>query len=215
MDRFEDGDLIIVRGGPAGAWQNNIYLLIDRATGEAAFVDAPDEPEKAVALAEAAGVRPAKILLTHSHADHTAGLAALKARFGCRLYADPAEPWLPEEQLDEPVRHGQEIRLGNVVLRVLSVPGHTPGSTAYVAGRSAFVGETLFPGGPGRSQSPEALRQEIASIVAYLYTLPDDTVVYPGHGPTTTIGESKAEYAVFASRPHPPDLCGDVRWLES
>ncbi|GBD24364.1 Hydroxyacylglutathione hydrolase GloC [bacterium HR29] len=215
MDRFEDGDLVILRAGPAGAWQNNIYLVIDRTTGEAAFIDAPDEPEKAIAAAEAAGVHPTKILLTHSHPDHTAGLDALKARFGCRLYAHAAEPWLKEGQLDEPVQHGQEIRVGNVAFRVLSVPGHTPGSTAYVAGKSAFVGDTLFPGGPGRSQSPELLRQEIASIVTHLYALPDDTVVYPGHGPTTTIGESKAEYAVFASREHPPDLCGDVRWLES
>lgn len=215
MDRFEDGDLLIVWAGPAGAWQNNIYLVIDRATNEAAFIDAPEEPEKAIAAAESLGVRPAKILLTHSHGDHTAGIDALKARFGCRLYADAAEPWLKEGQLDEPVHDGQEIRVGNLAFRVLSVPGHTPGSTAYVFGKSAFVGDTLFPGGPGRTQSPESLRQEIASIVTQLYSLPDDTVVYPGHGPPTTIGESKAEYAVFASREHPPDLCGDVLWLES
>lgn len=215
MDRFEDGDLLIVRAGPAGAWQNNIYLVIDRATNEAAFIDAPDEPEKAIAAAESLGVRPAKILLTHSHGDHTAGIDALKAHFGCRLYADAAEPWLTEGQLDEPVHHGEEVRVGNLSFRVLSVPGHTPGSTTYVCGKSAFVGDTLFPGGPGRTQSPELLRQEIASIVTHLYSLPDDTVVYPGHGPPTTIRESKAEYAVFASREHPPDLCGDVLWLES
>ncbi len=215
MDRFEDGDLIIVRGGPAGAWQNNIYLLIDRETNEAAFVDAPDEPEKSIALAEELGVRPSKILLTHSHGDHTAGIDALKERFGCLVYASAAEPWLKEGQLDEPVEHDSVVHVGRLPFRVLSVPGHTPGSTAYVYNLSAFVGDTLFPGGPGRTQSPELLRQEIASIVTHLYTLPDETVIYPGHGPTTTIGKSKEEYAVFASREHPPDLCGDVLWLES
>ena len=98
------------------------------------------------------------------------------------------------------------------MLRALSVPGHTPGSTTYVTGRHAFVGDTLFPGGPGRTASNEALKQEIVSITAHLYSLPDDTVIYPGHGDRTTIGASKAEYAVFAVKPMPDDLHGDVTW---
>ncbi|MBE0611284.1 MAG: hypothetical protein IH609_18020, partial [Dehalococcoidia bacterium] len=93
--------------------------------------------------------------------------------------------------------------------------GHTPGSTTFVCGKSAFVGDTLFPGGPGRSKDNAALQQEIQSITTRLYDLPDDTTIYPGHGAITTIGESKAEYAVFAAKKHAPDLCGDVNWLES
>ncbi|MCZ2111671.1 MAG: MBL fold metallo-hydrolase [Dehalococcoidia bacterium] len=212
METVRDGDLEIRMAGPAGAYANNLYLVIDRATGEAAFIDAPDEPEKSIALAREAGVRPAHILLTHSHMDHTAGLDHLRRHFNCTLHADAREPWLKEGQIDAAVAHGDEIKIGNLIFRVLSVPGHTPGSTTYVCGQHAFVGDTLFPGGPGRSSSNEALRQEIASIETHLYALPDETHVYPGHGNRTTIGASKAESAAFRARPLPAGLSGDVTW---
>lgn len=214
MERIQDGDLEIVVAGPAG-FGNNIYVVVDRATGEAAFVDAPDELEKSIEAAEAAGVRPSKILLTHSHGDHTASIDALKERYGCRVYGDVREPWLKDGQLDEPVSHGDEVAVGNLRFKVLSVPGHTPGSVTFLTGKRAFVGDTLFPGGPGRSRDNAALQQEIASIKEHLYALPDDTVVHPGHGDRTTIGASKAEYAIFAAKQHPADLHGDVSWTES
>ena len=94
-------------------------------------------------------------------------------------------------------------------------PATPPASIAFVHGKHAFVGDTLFPGGPGNSRTHETLLQEIESITTRLYALPDETIVWPGHGDRTTIGASKAEYAVFASRKHDPDLHGDVLWLES
>jgi glyoxylase-like metal-dependent hydrolase (beta-lactamase superfamily II) len=215
METYEDGNLKILAAGPAGSFANNIYVVVDRETNEAAFIDAPDEPEKAIAVAESAGVTPATILLTHSHGDHTAGLDALQARYGCKLVAGSQEVGLRPGQVDEGVAHGEVVKVGNLAFRVLSVPGHTPGSTTFVCGKSAFVGDTLFPGGPGHSRSNELLKQEIASITSHLYALPDDTTIYPGHGAITTIGASKTEYAVFASKEHPADLHGDVNWLES
>ncbi len=214
MEKLVDGDLGIVRAGPAG-FGNNIYIVIDEASGEAAFIDAPDEVEKSVAAVEFAGVEPSTILLTHSHPDHTASIAALKERYGCRLIADPLEPWIPEGQLDEAISDGDTVRVGGLAFEVVSIPGHTPASIAFIHGDHAFVGDTLFPGGPGHSRSNELLQQEIESITTRLYTLPDETTVWPGHGGETTIGASKAEYAVFASRDHAPDLHGDVAWLES
>ena len=212
METIRDGNLEIVAAGPAGNFGNNVYVVIDRATDEAVFIDAPGEPEVSIAAAEGAGVRPSRILLTHSHGDHTAGLSELKAHFGCKLLADPKEPWLKDGDADGSVAHGDEIKVGNLVLRALSVPGHTPGSTTYLVGKHAFVGDTLFPGGPGRTASNEALRQELASITAHLHTLPDDTVIYPGHGDRTTIGASKAEAAAFLGKPIPAELKGDVTW---
>jgi hydroxyacylglutathione hydrolase len=97
----------------------------------------------------------------------------------------------------------------------VSVPGHTPGSVTFLHGTHAFVGDTLFPGGPGRTASNQNLQQELESITTRLYALPDETVVYPGHGARTTIGESKVEYEVFASKEHDPDLHGDVNWHTS
>lgn len=214
METLEDGNLKVVVAGPAG-FGNNIYVVIDKETGESAFVDAPDEPDQSIAAAEGAGTRPSAILLTHGHGDHTASIEVLKQRYGCKLYASGSEVGLKPGQLDVAVDHGDEVAVGNLRFRVLHVPGHTPGSLTYVHGKSAFVGDTLFPGGPGHSRSNELLQQEIASITTHLYALPDDTTILPGHGDRTTIGESKAEYEVFASKEHDADLHGDVLWLES
>jgi glyoxylase-like metal-dependent hydrolase (beta-lactamase superfamily II) len=84
-----------------------------------------------------------------------------------------------------------------------------------LAGKFLFSGDTLFPGGPGRTNTPEDLQQSIASITSVLFALPDSTEVLPGHGEGTTIGAAKDEYAVFAAKEHPAALCGDVTWAES
>ena len=214
MERIEDGDLIVYTAGPVG-FGNNIYLVVDRVTNEAAFIDAPGEPAENAAVAEAAGVRPSAILLTHSHGDHTPAIEGLRAMYGCKVYADAREPWLKPGQLDVAVAHDDEISVGGLRFRAISVPGHTPGSTTFVTGKHAFVGDTLFPGGPGNSRSNALLQQEIASITTHLYALPGDTHVWPGHGAKTTIAASEVEYAVFAAKPHAADLHGDVNWLNS
>ncbi len=214
MERVEDDGLAVVIAGPAG-FGNNIYIIIDTGTNEAAFVDAPDDVAQSIAAADGANVRPSKILLTHSHGDHTASIDKLKERYGSVLYGDAREPWLKDGQLDHAVTHGDEVRVGDLAFKVISVPGHTPGSTTYVHALHAFVGDTLFPGGPGRSANADALRQEIDSIERELYALPEATTIYPGHGPRTTIGLSKREFADFAAREHDPDLHGDVLWADS
>jgi len=215
MEKLSDGDLEVIATGPAGNFGNNIYLVIDRATNEAAFIDAPGEPEKSIAAAQSAGVRPSKILLTHSHMDHTASIDRLKQEYGCQLVASAQETGLADGQVDVAVEDGQEVKVGNLAFRVVSVPGHTPGSTTYLYGTHAFVGDTLFPGGPGRTGSNANFQRELESITTRLYALPDETVIYPGHGDRTTIGESKAEYAIFAAKKHDPDLHGDVLWATS
>jgi glyoxylase-like metal-dependent hydrolase (beta-lactamase superfamily II) len=214
MQRIDDDNLAIFVGGPVG-FGNNIYILLDRATGEAAFIDAPGSAEENAAVAEEAAVRPGTILLTHGHFDHTPGIDGLKLKYGAKLCAVPGEPGVKPEQIDVPVSHGDTLRVGNLEVRAIHNPGHTPGSVTYVVGKHAFTGDTLFPGGPGRTASNELLQQEIRSITTLLYPLPDETRVWPGHGDSTTIGASKQEYAVFASREHPPDLHGDVLWLTS
>ncbi|MBE0610614.1 MAG: MBL fold metallo-hydrolase, partial [Dehalococcoidia bacterium] len=168
METFRNGDLEIVMGGPTG-YGNNVWVVVDRSTGEAAFIDAPGDPEANIAAADALGVKPAKILLTHGHFDHTPSIDALKEKYGAKLYADAGEPGLKDGQLDEAVADGDLVAVGNLRFRVVSVPGHTPGSTTFVCGKSAFVGDTLFPGGPGRSKDNAALQQEIQSITTRLY----------------------------------------------
>jgi glyoxylase-like metal-dependent hydrolase (beta-lactamase superfamily II) len=111
------------------------------------------------------------------------------------------------------LKDGDVIRFGHRDMRVLSTPGHTEGATCFLVGKHLFSGDTLFPGGPGRSRSPQAFQQELESITRKLLVLPADTSVYPGHGDDTTIGTARQEYQVFAARPHPPELYGDVTWL--
>ena len=110
------------------------------------------------------------------------------------------------------LKDGDVIKFGNRELQVLATPGHTDGGVCLLVGKHLFSGDTLFPGGPGKTRSPEALQQVIGSITSKLLVLSDDTAVYPGHGLDTTIGDARREYQAFASRPHPSELSGDVTW---
>jgi len=213
MQVFEEGALRLVWLGPLGPFANNAFVIADREAGEALVVDMPAGAEEVVKAAQ--GLRVRGILLTHTHQDHWLGYEVVKGATDAPVYCHPAETRLPRERIDVPLEDGQELAVGAVRVKVIHTPGHTPGSCCFLVGRYLISGDTLFPGGPGRTETPQDLRQIIASITQKLYVLPDDTLVLPGHGDSTTIGRSKAEYAVFASRPHPPDLCGDVLWESS
>jgi glyoxylase-like metal-dependent hydrolase (beta-lactamase superfamily II) len=206
-------ELQVVKVGPLGPFDNNAYLLVDRTTKESIIVDAPLEGEKVLEAAQ--GTRVSRIIVTHRHGDHWAAIDALRAATGAPVYCHEADREPHADKVDGTLADGEEIVVGKGRLRVIHTPGHTPGSICLLTGRILIAGDTLFPGGPGHSDRPEDLQQEIRSIVERLFVLPDDTVIYPGHGDGGTIGRSKQEHADFASRPHPPDLCGDVLWLES
>jgi hydroxyacylglutathione hydrolase len=206
-------DLQVIKVGPLGPFNNNAYLVVDPATKESLIVDAPFEGQRILEAAE--GTRVSRIILTHRHGDHWATIDLLKSATGAPVYCHEADREPHADKVDGTLTDGEEVPLGRGRLRVIHTPGHTPGSICLLTGRLLIAGDALFPGGPGHSDRPEDLQQEIQSILQRLYILPDDTVVYPGHGDETTIGRSKQEYAVFASRQHPPDLSGDVVWLES
>ncbi|MGB6339420.1 MAG: MBL fold metallo-hydrolase, partial [Candidatus Aminicenantaceae bacterium] len=104
---------------------------------------------------------------------------------------------------------------GNINLEVLHTPGHTPGSLCFIYDRYLFSGDTLFPAGPGRTSTPAAFEQIVRSLKEKIFPLPENTLIYPGHGASTILKKEKEEFAVFSSRTHPPNLCGDVLWLSS
>jgi glyoxylase-like metal-dependent hydrolase (beta-lactamase superfamily II) len=205
-----DGELKITKIN-MGPYNNNGYIVICPETNEGVIIDTPAEPEKL--LGAIGDVQIKSILITHKHQDHLLGFdeitGAVQVPVG--IGTDDADGLPRPPQLD--LKDGMVIKFGNQEMTVLDTPGHTEGATCFLIGKHLFSGDTLFPGGPGKTRSPEALQQVIDSITKKLLVLPDDTAVYPGHGDDTTIGKARAEYQVFASKPRDPALFGDVAWL--
>jgi glyoxylase-like metal-dependent hydrolase (beta-lactamase superfamily II) len=210
MTRVIENELIQIDRLELGPFGTNSYILTCPKTKESVVVDAPGDVDRV--LAQLNKTRPQYILMTHDHFDHIGGLVELKSVLNIPVAAHLADgghlPLKPDSLLD----HRDEISLGAIKLRVLHTPGHTPGSLCFLAGNYLIAGDTLFPGGPGRTQSPDDFRQIIKSISEELFCLPDDTEVYPGHGEATTIGREKKLFQLFSAQPQDPNLCGDVLW---
>ena len=196
-----------------GPFGTNSYTLVCQETYESVVVDAPGETGMVVERLQE--TQPKYILMTHDHFDHIGGLLELRSVLEVPVAAHPADAKNLPLEPDLLLNDGDEIFLGANKLRVLHTPGHTPGSLCFFTDKYLIAGDTLFPGGPGKTQSPDDFRQIIKSITEKLFELPEETQVYPGHGEATTIQEAKKQYEVFSARPHNPKLCGDVEWLSS
>jgi hydroxyacylglutathione hydrolase len=194
---------------PLGEWDTNCYVLI--GGGESIIVDPAAEPERILAAVEGTAVKA--ILLTHGHADHVQALDAVRQATAAPLGLHPADAAEFGIVGDFDLGDGDVLALGSGELMVVHTPGHTPGSVCFRFGRCAIVGDTLFPGGPGHSKTPEALAQILASLRDKVFTWPDDTAFYPGHGEGSTIGAVRPAFEAFMARPRSPELCGDVEWV--
>jgi len=196
-----------------GPWGTNAYIIICLQTGNSALIDAPADASKIVNRLQ--GTNPKYILLTHNHMDHIGALSELRSKLKVPLAAHAADakslPSPPEMLLSD----GDTVSFGNIKLEVLHTPGHTPGSLCFKIGKYLISGDTIFPGGPGKTRSPTDLGQIIKSITDKIFVLPDNTQIYPGHGDSTVLKKEKDKFAVFSSRTHAPNLCGDVLWLSS
>jgi glyoxylase-like metal-dependent hydrolase (beta-lactamase superfamily II) len=176
-------------------------------------VDVPAEASKILkALKE---TNPKYILITHNHMDHLGALTEIKSKLRIPIGAHRLDakglPLRPEILLED----GEKVPCGKTSLKVLHTPGHTPGSLCFLFENRLIAGDTIFPGGPGKTRSPTDLKQIIKSITSKIFVLPDDTAIYPGHGDSTLLGKEKEEFSVFSSRRHDPNLFGDVLWLSS
>ncbi|MCK4331674.1 MAG: MBL fold metallo-hydrolase [Dehalococcoidia bacterium] len=208
----QDGNVTIKRLelGPFGT---NAYIVVCRATGHSILVDAPAEAGEI--LRQLDGTNPRYIVISHSHFDHIQALAEVKSELKIPVAVHPLDavnlPSPPDVQLAD----GDTVNVGQLKIRVLHTPGHTPGGLSFLVGKYLISGDTIFPGGPGKTGTPADFKQIVDSIVAKIFVLPDDTEVYPGHGDPTVLGKEKKEFAIFASRSHDPQLHGDVLWLSS
>ena len=198
---------------PVGALQCNCTILGDPASGEAIVIDGGDEVPAIAQRLETYGLTARYLVHTHAHIDHIGALGPLRERVGGAgllhpadrpLYATLAEQalWLgllrPPEvvALDGDLTHGDVLRAGALALRCIHTPGHTPGSTSFAleaGGRTVlYTGDTLFRGAVGRwDLGGTSLADIVRSIRERLLDHDDDSVVVPGHGPATTIGEER------------------------
>jgi len=187
-----------------GPMQNNAYLLRDRGTGEALLVDAANEAGR---LLELVGAGPlATVVTTHQHADHWQALAEVARATGARTVAHPVDAGGLPVPVTETVQHGDTVSVGSSALTVIHLRGHTPGSIALAYADPGgvthlFTGDSLFPGGPGRTTNPTDFTSLMDDLEARVFgELGDDTWVYPGHGDDTTLGAERPSIPQWRAR---------------
>lgn len=191
-----------------GPFAVNCYLLSCQKTGEAIIIDPGDEGERISEMIEAENLSPKYVLLTHAHIDHVLGVPDLQRRFDVRTLMHREDSFLIKNllaqavsfglsikgtpRIDGYVEEGDVITFGTRSLQVIHTPGHTPGGISLLGKGRVFVGDTLFAGSVGRTDLPGgSYRTLIQSIKSKLFSLDDKVMVYPGHGPTTTIKEER------------------------
>lgn len=186
-----------------GFLDNNAYLLRCRETGKQLLIDAADEPGKLLDLAGDAGL--STVVTTHRHPDHWQALAAVVAATGAASLAHPDDAGeLPV--VTQTVTDGDVIGVGLCELEVIHLVGHTPGSIALLyrdpdGPPHLFTGDSLFPGGPGRTRNPTDFGSLMDDLEAKIFgRLPDDTWFYPGHGDDSTLGAERPAIPEWRAR---------------
>lgn len=202
-DVHDLGRLIISKIA-VGPYNNNAYLLRCRDTGSQVLVDAAAEPGRLMDLIGAGGVD--LIVTTHQHRDHWQALAEVKDLTGAPTAAHVLDAPGIDVPTDLLLHDGDTIEVGDCALEVIHLVGHTPGSIALLyddpdGAPHLITGDCLFPGGVGKTTTPEAFDSLYSGVVERLFNrLPDETWVYPGHGFDTTIGAERPELPEWRER---------------
>lgn len=194
-------DALRIRVRRVGPWDNAAYIVACPETGMAVLIDAANEPDRLIAAV--GDLKLVGILETHGHQDHWQALEPVQAHFPhAWTGAHPDDlDMFPAPGPGKPLERGQVVEFGKRQLRVLSTPGHTPGSICFYHPGFVFTGDTLFPGGPGATRPPLGHFPTIVeSIRTHLLPLPGATVVYPGHGGPTTIEAESPQFESWVSR---------------
>ncbi|MGW9310464.1 MBL fold metallo-hydrolase [Saccharomonospora azurea] len=201
-------DALTITKMSVGPMDNNAYLLVCRATSEALLIDAANEYERLSDLIGHGPDRPSlrTIVTTHQHADHWQALGALAGAYGTDTVVHPldADPLpVPPDIL---VEHGDTLSVGEITLEVIHLRGHTPGSIALLyrdpkGHPHLFTGDSLFPGGVGKTTSPENFASLIDDVEQRIFAqLPDETWFYPGHGDDSTLGAERGKLTEWRER---------------
>jgi len=194
---------------PNGGFAENCYVVLDETARECAIVDPGEEAGLILQKVRETGAAPVAIWLTHAHVDHVVGVTTVAAETGAPIWLHPADRPLydavPQQaawfglqlpgRLPAPTRdfaHGDTVQIGTATFAVRHAPGHSPGSVCLIGHGVALTGDVLFAGSIGRTDLPGGdFELLINSIERELLVLPDETIVYSGHGPETTIGRER------------------------
>ena len=195
-----------VRACSVSTMDNNAYLVTCRSSGRQALVDAADDPDTLDRLVAAGTGALDLVVTTHQHWDHHRALAAGRERHSVRTAAGAADADALPVTPDVRLTHGDVLTVGDLLLEVLALRGHTPGSVALAlrapdAPTLLFTGDSLFPGGPGKTWSSQDFTQLMDDLQTRVFDVfPDDTVVLPGHGAGTTLGAERPHLAEWRER---------------
>jgi glyoxylase-like metal-dependent hydrolase (beta-lactamase superfamily II) len=202
-----DIDGLAVTKIAVGPMDNNAYLLRCTSTGQGLLIDAANEAGR---LMELIGDTPVGIIVTtHRHADHWQALPAVQARTGAVVVAHPADADELPVHVGRRAEHGEVLTFGDCAVSLIHLRGHTPGSLAVLYDADSrladaphvFTGDSLFPGGVGKTNSPAEFTSLITDVTERLFDrLPDATWVYPGHGNDTTLGAERPRLDEWRAR---------------
>ena len=188
-----------------GPMDNNAYLVVDDATGKSLLIDAAADSDRLTGLLDDQAPELTLVVTTHQHADHWQALADIVGGTGAPTAAHALDAEALPVPVDRELANGDRVQIGELELDVIHLRGHTPGSVALVLrtaeGAHLFTGDSLFPGGPGRTTSPEDFSSLMDDLQSRVFdALPDDTVVYPGHGRDTNLGVERPQLAQWRAR---------------
>lgn len=205
---------MIIKSLVVGSFQVNNHLVVDEVTREAALIDAGGDFEVVKKIADENKVKIKYILNTHGHMDHIAGDYDLQSKLGIKVLMHQDDeflikmmkqhlmmygmPMYEQPSIDEYVKDGQEINVGELIFKVIHTPGHSPGSVCYLVNDALFSGDTMFQDSVGRTDLPGGSFNSLEkSVKEKIFILDDNITVYPGHGPATSIKHEKRHNPFF------------------
>lgn len=199
-----------LRHRQVGPWPMNTYALVCPTTNQSVLFDPGADPDTLSDLL--AGSKPIAILLTHTHPDHIGALDEMRTRLAVPLMAHP-NATQRDIKADRWLEQGDTVVVGEQTLHVLYTPGHIDDQICFALANDnrIVVGDTIFAGGPGRTWSSAGFQTTLHTLRTVVLPWPDDTVCYPGHGPSFRLGDIRAQVEAFVNKDH-GEFSGDAEW---